>query len=363
MSRKATAMHAINLSQGFPDFDGPEEIKNAAIKFIEEGQNQYAPFPGEAKLRQSISSVYTRFYGLEYGEDDEITVLNGATEAIFATIQTLIEKGDEVVVFEPVYDSYVSSVRLAGGEVRPVTLHAPHFKFEEEELAAAFTEKTKLVILNSPHNPTGKVFSKEEMLAVAKCAKEHDCLVLSDEVYEHLIFDGGAHTPFATLEGMKERTITISSAGKTLGLTGWKIGWTCAPPEITDRIRKVHQYIAFSVATPLQLAVAQALDGLENYLPGFKETYQKKRDFFCDGLEEMGYKFARPAGTYFIMLPISQKTNLDDVAFCEKLIMEKKVATIPPSAFYLKSDEGKGFLRICFAKKEATLKAAMANLK
>lgn len=363
MSAKAAQNQAINLSQGFPDFDGPDFLKESAADFIRQGHNQYAPFAGVKILRDSISTTYKSFYSLDYKSETEITVTSGATEAIFAAIQALVNPGDEVVVFEPVYDSYVSSIQLAGGIPVPVTLKGENFSFDEEELQEAIGHQTKLIILNSPHNPSGKVFTSGEMDAIARAAIKRDCFVLSDEVYEHLVFDGGKHIPMATLPGMKERTVTISSAGKTFGLTGWKIGWCCAPEDISDRIRKVHQYITFSVATPLQLAVAKGLDELDSYLPVFRRVYQEKRDMFCEGLKELGYSFPKPTGTYFIMWPISQKTDLDDIEFCEKLIMEKKVATIPPSAFYLKSEEGKKYLRVCFAKEETTLKAALKNLK
>lgn len=363
MSAKAQENNAINLSQGFPDFDGPQFLKESAIKFINKGHNQYAPFAGAVELRRSIGSVYKRFYDLDYDYNNQVTVTNGATEGIFATIQALIDPGDEVVVFEPVYDSYVSSVQMAGGIPVPVSLKGKNFEMDPSDLAEAMSDKTKLIILNSPHNPTGKVFSRMEMGEVAKLAAKYDCFVLSDEVYEHLTFDGVEHIPFASLEGMQERTITISSAGKTFGLTGWKIGWCCAPDAITDRIRKAHQYITFSIATPFQLAMAEGLDALEDYLPEFRSLYQGKRDFFCEGLKSLGFEFNKPKGTYFIMLPIEGKTELDDVKFCEQLIVERKVAMIPPSAFYLKSSEGASFLRVCFAKKEATLKAALQNLK
>lgn len=363
MSAKASENNAINLSQGFPDFDGPEFLKESAAKFIREGHNQYAPFAGAEPLRSAISAVYKKFYDLDYNKDKDITVTNGATEAIFATIQALVNPGDEVVVFEPVYDSYVSSIQMAGGIPVPVSLKGREFSLDEEELEKAVGHQTKLIILNSPHNPTGKVFTRKEMEAVAKCALERDCFVLSDEVYEHLVFDGVKHIPFASLEGMKDRTVTISSAGKTFGLTGWKVGWCCAEESVSDRIRKVHQYITFSIATPFQLAAAEGLLSLDDYLPEFRALYQGKRDFFHAGLKELGYDFPKPQGTYFIMLPIEGKTELNDVEFCEKLIVENKVATIPPSAFYIKSGEGRKFLRICFAKKEATLKAALRNLR
>lgn len=363
MSQKAAQYQAINLSQGFPDFDGPDFIKQSACDFIKKGENQYAPFAGVRELRSSLSKVYKDFYDLSYDLDSEITVVNGATEGIYATIQAIINPGDEVVVFEPVYDSYVSSIKLAGATPVAVSLKGPNFTFEEEELEKAFSHQTKLVIINSPHNPTGKVFTTNELEMIARLATKHDCFVLSDEVYEHLVYDDAKHIPFASLEGMKDRTITISSAGKTFGLTGWKIGWCCANEQVIDRIRKVHQYITFSIATPLQLAMAQGLDDIKDYLPGFKSCYQAKRDLFMKGLRELGFELPTPEGTYFIMLPIKQKTKLDDIGFCEQLIVENKVATIPPSAFYLNSEEGKNYLRICYAKEDQTLLKALDNLQ
>ncbi|MCO4754591.1 MAG: aminotransferase class I/II-fold pyridoxal phosphate-dependent enzyme [Bacteriovoracaceae bacterium] len=363
MSQKAAQYQAINLSQGFPDFDGPEFIKKSACDFINKGANQYAPFAGVKELRSSLADLYKDFYDLSYNADSEITIVNGATEGIYATIQALINPGDEVVVFEPVYDSYVSSIKLAGAKAVPVTLKGPNFTFDKQELENAFSHQTKLVIINSPHNPTGKVFSTQELEMVARPATKHDCFVLSDEVYEHLVYDDVKHIPFASLEGMKDRTITISSAGKTFGLTGWKVGWCCASDDVIDRIRKVHQYITFSIATPLQFAVAQGLKEIKSYLVEFRSCYQSKRDLFMQGLEELGFELPTPKGTYFIMLPISQKTELDDIGFCEKLIVENKVATIPPSAFYLNSEEGKKYLRICYAKEDETLKKALSNLQ
>ncbi|MEX0798830.1 MAG: methionine aminotransferase [Bacteriovoracaceae bacterium] len=362
MSKKAVENNAINLSQGFPDFDGPQFLKESAADFIRQGHNQYAPFAGVEPLRSALSDIYKRFYDLSYDKDLEVTVVNGATEGIYATIQALVNPGDEVVVFEPVYDSYVSSIQLAGGIPVPVTLKGENFSFDPAELEEAINHQTKLIIINSPHNPSGKIFNQSELEAVAKAAIENDCFVLSDEVYEHLTYDGNKHIPIASLEGMFERTVTVSSAGKTFGLTGWKVGWCCGHENIIDRIRKLHQYITFSIATPLQLAVAQGLRDIDGYLPEFRSSYQSKRDFFHQGLKDLGFDFPSPGGTYFMMLPIGGKTALSDVEYCEELIMENKVASIPSSAFYLKSQEGKKYLRVCYAKKEATLKAALKSL-
>jgi aspartate/methionine/tyrosine aminotransferase len=363
ISRLAREHGAVNLGQGFPDFDGPEWLKDIAYKKMQEGHNQYAPFHGTQNLRQEISHYYNKFYNLKYHPDTEVTVTVGATEAIYLVINALINPGDEVIVLEPFYDSYVASIKMAGGTAIPVTLHAPDFAVDTKELEAAITSRTKLLILNNPHNPTGKVWSKEELTAVANLAIKHDLYLMSDEVYEFLVFDGVKHIPTATLEGMFERTITVSSAGKTFGLTGWKIGWICANPQVTNACRLIHQYITFSVSTPMQEAVAEGLKQLPDYLPGFVSLYKGKRDWFYAEMKKLGFDFAIPKGTYFMMVPISKHTHQKDVDYAMTLIKEKKVATVPPSAFYLKSAEGEKFLRFCFAKKDETLKAAIQNLQ
>lgn len=363
ISKLAREHSAVNLGQGFPDFDGPEWIKDIAYKKMQKGHNQYAPFPGTANLRQEVSNYYKKFYGLNYDPENQITISVGATEAIYLVITALVNPGDEVVVLEPFYDSYVASIKMAGGIPVPVTMHAPDFSIDKKELEKAITPRTKLLILNNPHNPTGKVWSKEELLDVCDLAIKNDLYVMSDEVYEFLLFDGAKHIPTATLDGMFERTITVSSAGKTFGLTGWKIGWICANEQVTRACRLVHQYVTFAVCTPMQEAVAEGLKKLPDYLPGFVELYKGKRDFFYQEMKNLGFDFKIPKGTYFMMVPISGKTDLKDVDFALKLVKERKVATVPPSAFYLKSAEGEKYLRFCFAKKEETLKEAVNNLK
>lgn len=363
ISRLAREHQAINLGQGFPDFDGPGWIKDIAYQKMQEGHNQYAPFHGTPHLRQEISNYYKKFYQLHYDPESDITVTVGATEAIYVVITALINPGDEVVVLEPYYDSYVASIKMAGGIPIPVTMHAPDFTIDVKELESAITPRTKLLILNNPHNPTGKVWAKDELLAVSHLAIKHDLFLLSDEVYEFLLFDGAKHIPTATLEGMMERTITVSSAGKTFGLTGWKIGWICANQKVTQACRLVHQYVTFSVSTPMQEAVAEGLKQLPDYLPGFVELYKGKRDSFYAEMKKLGFEFSIPRGTYFMMVPIEKHTKLSDVDFAMKLIKENKLATVPPSAFYLKSTEGEKYLRFCFAKKEETLKSAIENLK
>jgi N-succinyldiaminopimelate aminotransferase len=363
ISRLAREHSAVNLGQGFPDFDGPSWLKDCVTQKMKEGHNQYAPFHGTPHLRQEISHYYKAFYQLNYDAESQVTVTVGATEAIYLVIMALVNPGDEVIVLEPFYDSYVASIKMAGGIPVPVTMHAPDFTVDTNELKAAVTNRTKLIILNNPHNPTGKVWSKEEIQVICDVAIKNDLYLLSDEVYEFLVFDNEKHLPTATFKDMFERTITVSSAGKTFGVTGWKIGWICANEKVSKACRLVHQYVTFAVSTPMQEAVAEGLKKLPDYLPGFVSLYKEKRDFFYEKMTEIGFKFPIPKGTYFMMVPIASKTKLKDVEFALELIKEKKVATVPPSAFYLKSTEGEKYLRFCFAKKEETLKAAALNLK
>lgn len=362
ISKLARDNHAVNLGQGFPDFDGPAWLKDIVYKKMQEGHNQYAPFPGTPSLREQVAKYYESFYRLRYNPEDQVTVTVGATEAIYLVVTALVNPGDEVIVLEPFYDSYVASIKMAGGVPVPVTMHAPDFVVDAKELERAISPRTKLLIINNPHNPTGKVWTKEELTEISKLAGKHDLYVLSDEVYEFLLFDGATHLPLASLEGMFERTITVSSAGKTFGLTGWKIGWICASREVSRACRLVHQYVTFSVSTPMQEAVAEALTKLPTYLPDFVDLYRSKRDFFYGEMRKLGFEFEIPRGTYFMMVPIGSKTRLKDVDYAMKLIKERQVATVPPSAFYLKSTEGEGYLRFCFAKKEETLRAALKNL-
>ncbi len=363
MSKLALENKAINLSQGFPDFEGPEWIRKIAAEKIMHGSNQYAPYPGSVNLRQNLQTLYKKNYHLDYDWNSEISISVGATEAIYSIITAVVNPGDEVVVFEPFYDSYQASIIMAGGTIKPVTLKAPDFHFDENELKKAISSKTKMIIVNTPHNPTGKMFSKKELEIVAQLAIENDLYVLSDEVYEYLTFDDHKHIPIATLPQMKERTFTVSSAGKTLGLTGWKIGWVCTSATLSTKFRMVRQFTSFSVATPFQEAVAEAMNSFDTYIPEFQKQYKEKRDYFYAGLIELGFKPNKPEGTYFIMCPIENKTSKNDVDYAMELIVDKKVAAIPPSVFYAVSDEGKKYLRFCFAKKHSTLSDALTNLK
>lgn len=362
ISKLAFEHKAINLGQGFPDFDGPVWIMEEAFKAMKDGKNQYAPSPGIYSLRQAYSGVQKNHHGIEWNPDNEITVTHGATEALFSTIQAFIQKGDEVILFEPFYDSHHADVLLAGGIPRYVTLKKPDFNFDFQELTDAINPKTKAIIINSPHNPTGKVYTCDELEFISKLAIENDLLVISDEVYEFLTFDNKKHIPVATLPGMRERTITISSTGKTFSMTGWKIGFALAIPELTNAIQKVHQWTVFAVNTPAQHAMAFALTKLDEFLPDFRNDYQKKRDFIYDQLTDTPFNPYLPSGSYFIMVDIPEIFQ-DDIQAARELITKYGIAAIPPSVFYGKSDEGKTMLRLCFAKKDDTLKEGISRLR
>lgn len=359
MTKLAIQNSAINLSQGFPDFDGPKWVVDLASKAMEEGKNQYAPSPGILPLRAAIAGNYKKYYGLDYDPNTEILVTCGATEAIFCTAMGVLNKGDEVIILEPFYDSYLASLQMVDAKVLPVTLHAPDFSLNFDELRAAISPKTKMLILNNPHNPTGKMFTDVEIEQIAELAVKHDFYILSDEVYEFLTFNR-AHKPTACYKNLRERTITISSTGKTFGLTGWKIGWCCAPAEIIKAIHNVHQFTTFCVAHPFQVAMAEALANMDEYLTQFRQEYRAKRDLLVSGLKARGFNVLNPDGTYFTIALLPDGET--DVEFCQKLILEKKVATIPVSAFYMKSEEGKKMIRFCFAKTEDTLLGALKNL-
>lgn len=362
MTRLANEHGAINLAQGFPDFDGPEFAKEAAIAAIRAGHGQYARVTGLSELHRALSAKYRRDYGLQYAPDTEFTVTSGATEAIFAAIQGVCEPGDEVVLFEPFYDSYRASVVMAGAAVKVVTLHAPDWKFDPADLSRAFSGKTRAILLNSPHNPTGKVFSPSELEEIARLCRERDVLCITDEVYEHLVFEG-SHRPMATFPGMRERTITISSFGKTFSLTGWKIGWAAAPPELCSAVRSAHQFITFATATPLQHAAASSLAERPEYFADFLASYRGKRDYLTDVLRRVGFDVSPPAGTYFICAGFSKFNFADDVAICRHLTEKVGVAALPPSSFYQESAEGKTFVRFAFCKKDETLQEAARRLE
>ncbi|MBM4421983.1 MAG: aminotransferase class I/II-fold pyridoxal phosphate-dependent enzyme [Chloroflexi bacterium] len=364
MTLLANQHKAINLSQGFPDFDGPDDVKAAATAAIAAGQNQYALSNGQIDLRQAIAAHAHRFYGQAVNPDTEVTVTSGATEALFAAIIGLVNPGDEVILFEPFYDGYVPDVIMAGGAPRFVPLRAPDWRIDLDELATAFNNRTRAIVVNTPHNPTGKVYSRAELEAIAALCQKWNAVAISDEVYEHIIFDGAQHHRLAQLPGMAERTVTISSQGKTFSFTGWKIGWAIAPLDLTTGIRRAHQFITFAAATPMQAAAAYALGLDDEYYSTLAADYQRRRDYLVEALRRSGLEVGAPSGTYFIMGDISRFGFDDDVAFCRYLTAEIGVAAIPPSAFY--SDEhkslGKAYARFAFCKRMETLERAAERL-
>ena len=365
MTQLAQQYNAINLSQGFPDFDGPEWIKSLAINAINEGKNQYAAGNGLYELRKILSEVYQAYYKLKFDCNSEITITNGATEGIFSTILALINPGDEVIIFEPFYDSYLAAITIARGKAIPVkiSLDDNQFKINFDELKNSFSDKTKLIIINNPHNPSGKVFTKEELNIIADLAIENNCFVLSDEVYEFLTFDNQIHIPIASLNKMKDRTITISSAGKTFGFTGWKVGWCVANEEISHAILMVHQFNTFSVCQPVQWAVAKALERLDKYIPKYIESYNEKKDLFTDGLASVNIPFLMPQGTYFLLAKMIPANENNDLLFFENLIKNYSLATVPLSPFYIDPDHQNRHIRLCFAKNNDTLNNAIHYLK
>ncbi len=367
MSKMAVDYNAVNLGQGFPDFDGPAWIMEEAFNAMKSGKNQYAPSVGIFSLRSILADTYKKYYGLNWNPDTEITITAGATEALYSAITSTVNPGDEVIMFEPFYDAHQADVILAGGTPVYITLQKPDkyydsFHFDFGELEKKVSKKTKMLILNNPNNPTGKVFTIDELKFIAKLAAKYDFLVLSDEVYEFLTFDGIKHIPIATLPGMQDRTITISSTGKTFGMTGWKIGYAFARPDITAAINKVHQWTTFAVNTPGQHAMAYAFTRLDEYLPDFRRLYEAKRDFMFDKLKTSPFRAHLPKGSYFMMADIPSAKFSDDIEAATRLVKVYGVATIPPSVFYSDSQEGKSMLRLCFAKKDETLAAGMEKL-
>jgi N-succinyldiaminopimelate aminotransferase len=353
---------ALNLGQGFPNFDGPREIKDAAIAAIESGANQYLRSMGLPALNAAIAEHERRFYGLSFDPDREITVTTGATEAICATLLALCEAGDEVIIFEPFYDSYRPCIAMAGAIDRRVLLSGEGFGFDPAALRAAVNAKTRLILLNSPHNPAGKVFSCAELEIIAALCIENDLICVTDEVYEHLVF-AGEHLPIACLPGMAERTVKISSTGKTFSFTGWKIGYTCAPPELTAAIRTAHQFITFCNSGPFQPAMALGLAMGDDFYAELREDYRRKRDLMAAGLREAGFGVEDPAGTYFIVADIRPLGWHDDVAFCRMMPEKAGVAAIPASAFYVDKAAGRHLVRFAFCKTEDALAEGIERLK
>ncbi|MFE2046084.1 pyridoxal phosphate-dependent aminotransferase [Streptomyces sp. NPDC059477] len=366
MSALALRTGAINLGQGFPDTDGPEEIREAAVRALRDGRgNQYPPGPGVPELRTAIAAHQRRHYGLSYDPDTEVLVTAGATEAIAAALLALLEPGDEVIALEPYYDSYAASIAMAGGRRVPVTLRPAQgsFRLDLDELRDAVTDRTRLLLINTPHNPTGTVLTREELTAIAALAVERDLLVVTDEVYEHLVFDGAEHLPLASFPGMRERTVTIGSAGKTFSFTGWKVGWVTAPPALTTAVRSAKQFLTYVASGPFQYAVAEALALPDDYFAEFRADMLAKRDLLAAGLADAGFTVFRPAGTYFITTDIRPLGESDGFAFCRSLPERAGVVAIPNAVFYDHREAGAPFVRFAFCKRTAVLEDAVRRLK
>lgn len=366
MTQLALRHDAVNLGQGFPDFEGPDEIREAAVEAIREGFNQYVRTFGVPDLNLAIAEHQKRFYDLGFDPETEITVMNGATEVIFATFQAICEAGDEIVFFEPFYDSYRASVAMAGGVSKVVTLRAPTtpgagFHYDPEDLERAITPRTKALLINTPHNPTGRVFSRGELEHIAELCRRHDLIAISDEVYEHLVFEG-THIPLVSMPGMRERTITISSTGKTFSFTGWKIGYACASPDLSRALRTAHQFINFCNGGPFQVAMAQALRLNDRYYATFVEDYRLRRDHLSRGLEEAGFGVLPTDGTYFTLADIRPLGFDDDVTFCRWLPEHVGVAAVPPTAFYVNKEAGRHLVRFAFCKSFGVLHEAVTRL-
>ena len=364
MSELATATGSVNLGQGFPDTDGPDELREVAVTAIREGANQYPPSAGVPQLRRAVAAHQHTWYGMELDPDSEVLVTVGATEAIAASVLALCEPGDEVVMFEPTYDSYAACCAMAGAVPRLVRLHPPDWEFDPDELAAAVGPRTKLILLNSPHNPTGKVFSPGELTKIAALCTAHDLLAVTDEVYEHLVFDG-THTPLATLPQMRERTLTVSSGGKTFSFTGWKVGWVCGPAPLVAAVRAVKQFLTYTSPAPFQLAVAAGLGFAPDALGAPAAELVAKRDLLCEGLAALGHTVYRPAATYFATTDITTVApGLSAEEYCRALPGRCGVVAIPSSVFYDPADPGAGrtLVRWAFCKREPVLVDALARL-
>ncbi|KMO15557.1 aminotransferase [Methylobacterium indicum] len=362
MSALARETGAVNLGQGFPDDPGPADVRAKAAEAVVEGWNQYPPMMGLPELRRAIARHYAHWQGLDLDPDAEVMVTSGATEALAGALMALIEPGDEVVLFEPMYDAYLPLVRRAGGVPRFVTLTPPHFRLTEEALAAAFSPRTKVVLLNNPLNPSATVFPDEDLALLAGFCERFDAVAVCDEVWEHVVFDGRRHRPLMAFPGMRERTVKIGSAGKIFSLTGWKVGFVMAAPRLMRGLSKAHQFLTFTTPPNLQAAVAYGLAKDDAYYEGMRADFARARDRFADGLTGLGFRVLPSAGTYFLNLDIAPLGESDDVAFCERLVREHGVAAIPVSAFYAHRPV-RNIVRFCFAKRDDTLDRALECLR
>ena len=362
MTRLAHAHGAVNLSQGFPDFPAPASIKQAAADAIFADINQYAVTWGAPPLRQAIAADFNRRYRADIDPDRHITVCCGSTEAMVATMMAIIDPGDEVIVFEPFYENYGPDAILSGATPRYVTLREPDWTFDRAELAAVFNDRTRAIIINTPNNPTGKVFGRDELEEIAALCRKWNVIAVTDEIYEHILYDEAVHVPMATLDGMAERTVTINSLSKTFSVTGWRVGWTIAPEDISGAIRKVHDFLTVGAAAPLQQAGAAALALPDSYYAELASGYQRRRDVLLEILTRSGFECFRPGGAYYIMTDISRFGFADDVAFARHLVTDIGVAAVPGSSFYRDPALGRTKLRFCFCKKDETLNAAAERL-
>jgi N-succinyldiaminopimelate aminotransferase len=362
MSALAVRTGSVNLGQGFPDSDGPAAVAQVAADAVLDGRgNQYPPGPGVPELRQAIVDHQRRFYGLEYDPDSEVLVTAGATEAIAAAMLALVEPGDEVIAFEPYYDSYAASIAMAGGTRVPVTLRPPGFRPDLVALKAAITPRTRLILLNSPHNPTGAVFTRDELAGIARIAVEHDLLVVTDEVYEHLVYTG-EHVPIATLPGMPERTVSISSGGKTFSFTGWKIGWVTGQPELVSAVRAAKQFLTYVSGGPFQYAIAAALGQPDQYFTDLRDDLRMKRDLLSEGLAGLGFEVYPTDGTYFVTTDVAALGETDGIEFCARLPERAGVVAIPSAVFYDDREAGRTQVRFTFCKRPEVLKEALTRL-
>jgi N-succinyldiaminopimelate aminotransferase len=372
MSELALATGSLNLGQGFPDTDGPAEMIRVATDAIAAGRNQYPPSQGVPELRQAVAAHQASWYGLQFSPEDEVLVTTGATEAIAASLLALCEPGDEVVMFEPSYDSYAACAAMAGATPRLVRLHPPDWSFDPDVLAAAFGPRTRLVLLNSPHNPTGKVFTRTELAQIAELCRVHDVLAVTDEVYEHLVFDG-THVPLATFPGMAERTLSISSGGKTFSFTGWKVGWVTGPAPLVAAVRAAKQFLTYTSGAPFQLAIAHGLEAATDTITAFGAALKAKRDLFCDGLAKLGFTVYRPAATYFATTDIASiAPGLEAYEFCRALPQRCGVVAVPSSVFYgggasagsagTGQTAGQTLVRWAFCKRDEVLEEALGRL-
>lgn len=361
MSALAAEHKAVNLGQGFPDFGWPEDVVARAAQALVSGSNQYAPMPGLPELRQAVADHYRVHQGLET-EPESVIVTSGATEALAASLMALIEPGDEVLLFQPLYDAYLPLLLRAGGVPRFIRLTPPDWRIGEEALAGAFTERTRLVVFNNPHNPSSRVFGRDELELLARACVRHDSIALTDEVWEHVLFDGGEHVPLASLPGMAERTVKVGSAGKIFSLTGWKVGWVVAPPELAGPISRAHQFIAFATPPNLQAGVAHGLGKEAGWFEAMRRDFAKARDGLVAGLREAGFATLAAEGTYFVGVDLpASGIEADDSTFCERAVREAGVAAIPLSAFYAE-DPVTSVVRLCFAKKRETLAAGIERM-